>query len=366
MQLQKNTPQPQQQLLAVAETYLRQSVAPQAAKIDRQPEVLAEALQGLGSRSLLALRVPQTWQGGGNFSKSNFYRFQMLVARYSGALAFLQTQHQSAAFFLVASSNESLQQEYLPRMGTGEVLLGVGFSQLRRRGEAAVKAVEVEGGYVINGEVPWITGFGLFNDFVVGAMLGDRREVYGVVPFENVVSHDRGKISFSQPMQLNAMVATNTVSATLANWFLPRDRVIVVKPANSIHANGSKNVLNHSFFPLGCAQAGLDVLNRTFQQKKLDFLQQTSQALELEFSEYRRRIFAALESESLCFQEKLQLRAAVINLALRCSHAAVVASSGGANLQASTAGRIYREALLFSVSGQTTAVMEATLAQLHK
>ncbi|MEC4893600.1 MAG: acyl-CoA dehydrogenase family protein [Oscillatoria sp. PMC 1051.18] len=365
MQLQENTTQPQQQLLKIAETYLRESVAPQAAKIDREPDALAEALQGLGSRSLLALRAPQTWKGG-NFSKSDFYRFQTMVARYSGALAFLQTQHQSAASFLTASGNESLQQEYLPRMGTGEVLLGVGFSQLRRQGEASVKAMEVEGGYIINGEVPWITGFGLFNDFIIGATLSDRREVYGIIPFQNVFSSFQGKIKFSEPMELSAMVATNTVNATLNNWFLPSDRLVSVKPANSIHANDRKNVLNHGFFALGCAEAGLDVLRTAFQRKKLDFLQQTARSLELELNECRSQMFEALTLESLSFQENLQLRAWVINLALRCSHAAVVATSGAANLQDSTAGRVYREALLFSVSGQTTAVMEATLAQLQK
>jgi len=35
------------------------------------------------------------------------FTFQELVARYSGALAFLQTQHQSAAAMLVQSQNES-------------------------------------------------------------------------------------------------------------------------------------------------------------------------------------------------------------------------------------------------------------------
>ncbi|WP_041237645.1 hypothetical protein [Gloeothece citriformis] len=63
-------------------------------------------------------------------------------------------------------------------------------------------------------------------------------------------------------------------------------------------------------------------------------------------------------------EERLPLRAWAINLAGRCARAAVAVSSGAANGLDHPAGRVYREALLFTVTGQTTAVMEATLEQL--
>jgi hypothetical protein len=75
-------------------------------------------------------------------------------------------------------------------------------------------------------------------------------------------------------------------------------------------------------------------------------------------------MFAALSPESETFEARLQLRARSIDLANRCARAAVVASSGGANSLEHPAQRVYREALMFSVFGQTTAVMEATLNQL--
>ncbi|MGB5634175.1 MAG: hypothetical protein WBM86_15540, partial [Waterburya sp.] len=55
-----------------------------------------------------------------------------------------------------------------------------------------------------------------------------------------------------------------------------------------------------------------------------------------------------------------------IDLAQRCSLAAVIASSGAANDFNSNEGRVYREAMLFSISGQTTDVMEASLKSLLK
>ncbi len=104
----------QQGLLEVAETYFREIVAPQAAAIEREPEALREALQGMGDRALLAIRVPQGW-GGSQLSELDFLRFQIMVARYSGALAFLQTQHQSAGSLLEASPNQSVNAPLMTR-----------------------------------------------------------------------------------------------------------------------------------------------------------------------------------------------------------------------------------------------------------
>jgi alkylation response protein AidB-like acyl-CoA dehydrogenase len=353
----------QQALLDLAESYLRESVAPVASQIDENPLALKEALQGLGNRSLLALRVPKSW-GGAQVSEETYRRFQQLVPRYSGALAFLQTQHQSAAEMLTNSENESLKRQYLPYMGTGQVLVGVGFSQLRRQGDPPVKAIPVEGGYQLEGEVPWVTGFGFFQDFIVGAALPDGRAVYGMVPFIERCQDAGGAIAFSEPMELGAIASTNTVTATLTDWFLPEEGVVFVKRAGAIHENDRKNVLYHGFSALGCARAGLDILEAAHYSKQLPFLKLAFESLNEEVTGCNAAMIEALPPESQSWEERLQLRAWAINLAVRCANAAVTVSSGAANYRYHAAQRVYREALVFTVSGQTTAVMEATLARL--
>ena len=76
-----------------------------------------------------------------------------------------------------------------------------------------------------------------------------------------------------------------------------------------------------------------------------------------------RLFYNATTSESVGDENQLKLRSQGINLAFRCAQAAVITSSGAANNLAHSAG-IYREALVFSVSGQTIDVMAATLKQL--
>ena len=209
---------PQPEVLVRAERYLQEIVAPQAALIDLKPEELKKAIQGMGDRSLLALRVPKSW-GGAELSALDYSHFQIIIGRYSGALTFLQTQHQSAANLIANSNNQSLKEEYLPLMAEGKVLVGVGFSQLRRDGEPLMKAIPVAGGYDLEGEVPWITGFGFFQDFIVGATLPSGEELYGIVPFRDTTQESGGNISFSDILQLNAMGSANTVKGRLKGWF---------------------------------------------------------------------------------------------------------------------------------------------------
>jgi alkylation response protein AidB-like acyl-CoA dehydrogenase len=346
-------------ILELTEEYLRSHVASKANAIDENTEALRSALQGLADRHLLALRTSKN----PGITPLTFCAFQELIARFSGALAFLQTQHQSAASMLAKSENEALKQTYLPLMGNGQKLVGIGFSHLRRADNPPLKAIPVEGGYRLHGHIPWITGFEFFQTVLIAALLPTGEAVYGMVPFTNV-QHD-GEIRLSQPMSLAAMTSTNTVTAELTEWFLPTSHVAFILPAGEIHRSDLANVLNHSFFALGCAQAGLDIVELMRQQKPFLAIAAAQNALIQELAECRRSIYATYSQET-SFDVKLKLRAWSIELAVRCAHAAVIISSGAANSTFHPAQRVYREALVFSVAGQTNAVLEATLEQLRR
>jgi alkylation response protein AidB-like acyl-CoA dehydrogenase len=363
MQLQNNSVfnEPEKFLNSV-EKFFQESVAPQAEKIDRNSNSLKATLKAMGDRNLLALRVPKKW-GGAELDETTFERFQMLSARASGTLAFLQTQHQSAGNLIATSANEFLKQAYLPHLASGRVLVGVGFSQLRRQGEPLTKATPIAKGYHLNGEVPWITGFNFFQEFIIGATLPNGDAIYGIVPFREACSAG-GSIHFSAPMQLTAMAATNTVSAKLNNWLLERDRVININPSSAIAHKDRKNVLHHGFFALGCARAGLDIVESAYRRKNLSFVKQAFETLNRELTSCSEAMFEALNSQERSFEQKLPLRAWAINIAGKCSQAAIAVSSGAANSIQHPAQRVYREALMFAVFGQTTAVMEATLERL--
>jgi alkylation response protein AidB-like acyl-CoA dehydrogenase len=358
-------------VLAIAEDFLRDEVAPKAQEIDRDPEMVRWALRGLCERNVMALRRPAEY-GGPEIGEESFRHFQEACARYSGTLSFLQTQHQSAGSMIAKSENEWLRAEYLPKMGNGEKLVGIGFSQLRRGGPPSMRATEVGGGYMLDGHVPWVTGFGFFPEFLLGATLPDGRALFMVTPlvssppFQIQDEAVEGGIKISPPMKLAAMEAANTVTVDFENYFVSNESVCFIREAGWIKNNDQINIALQGHFALGCARAGLDILQAAAEKKSLDFIGSAYEKLSIELVDCREqtRLAQTGVSQEIATEERLKVRAWAIDLAVRCAHAAVTASSGGANSVDHPAQRVYREALVYTVSAQTPQIMEATLARL--
>lgn len=347
-------------MLEAAIEYLQSSVAPNANTLDSDPGALGKALQGLCDRGLMALKRPKEF-GGPAWPESDFRNFQEEVARASGALAFLQTQHQSAVGLIAKGSNEHLKREILPQMHGGQELTGIAFSQLRRPGPPITRAEPVPGGYIINGALPWATGHSFFCHVLFGAALEDGSSVFGLAPFKSTET-----IKYSPPMQLAAMESAQTVSAEIHNHFLADEFVVEVKPPGWILRNDMINITLQGFFAIGCARAGIDVIRHAAGQRERHALTQAADLLESEVAACRERLQAAQIASEETTQEKLELRAWAIDLAGRCAHAAVAASGGRANSLDHPAQRITREAMVFTVSAQTEAIQLATLERLTR
>ena len=352
-------------VLERADRVLRERVAPHAQAMDGDPAALTAGLGVLAEEGLLALKRPAEF-GGPALPDAEIRRFQEIVARYSGALAFLQTQHQGVSGMLALSPNRALAEAYLPLMGDGRRLVGVGFSQLRRPGPPMVTATPVAReslraeGYVIDGRVPWVTGFGFFGEFVVGAQLADGRAVFGLVP----LAKGEG-VSPTPPMRLAAMMAAGTVAVDLNGFFLDESRVIAIRPAGWISGSDEINIAQQGSFAIGCAQAGIDVLQANAIRRKLGFAEAARTLLQEELDEIRaeaERWAGDASAENVA--PRLDLRARMIEFMVRCAHAGVVSSSGAANSQDHPAQRVYRESIVFSVSAQTGPIMEATLERI--
>jgi len=351
-------------LVTRAHALLREVIAPRAAELDRDPEALRWALGQLCDAGLMALRRPAQY-GGPALSELQFRDFQEAVARYSGALAFLQTQHQSAVSLLAKSDNEALKAEYLPRMADGGRLMGIGFSQLRRPGEPICRATQVREGYRIEGHVPWVTGWSFFPEFLLGAALPDGRSVFGIVPLQTS-EEAGGRIRVGEPMRLCAMESALTVTADLEGWVIPESRVVFIQPAGWIVRNDQINITLQAFFALGCARGSLDVIEAAWERRRAEFIREAADALTAELDACRSEVLRSIGSTSMPEAEKLALRAWAIELCTRCAHAAVAVSGGAANAVHHPAQRLFRESLVYTVSAQTTDIMRETLARLSR
>jgi alkylation response protein AidB-like acyl-CoA dehydrogenase len=345
--------------LQAALDFLKQEVAPKAEILDQSPQALAETLDNMGEKSLMALKAPRNL-GGPEITEEEFRHFQEEAARASGTFAFLQTQHQSACGLIAGGENKALAHEYVPQMVTGEKRVGIGFSQLRRPGEPIMRAEPTETGYTLSGHVPWVTGWSFYPEFLVGATLPDGRALFAVVPLTA-----QPKVKIGEPMRLASMMAAQTVTVDFVGFEVDHSRVAMIRGADWIANNDRINIALQGSFAIGCALAGLDVLRHSVERRGQHFLHETLGALSRELDEVRANLQAAKADVSeQTSPERLKLRAWLIDLMFRCAQAGIVANSGGANSLSHPAQRVYREALVFSVSAQTTAIMEATLNRL--
>ncbi|MEB3225432.1 MAG: acyl-CoA dehydrogenase family protein [Synechococcus sp.] len=338
--------------------YLRLVVSPQAEKLDQDSKALRSVFQGLGDRLLLALQVPQDL-GGAGFSAAEYYQATVEMAATSGILAFLQTQHQSAASRIARFGNPD-QQSLLPAMAQGKVRIGVGFSHLRRQGEPMLRAIPQGDSFQLTGTIPWVTGYGFFQKAIAGATLADGSELYGLIPLETCQQPEDGEISCSEPLPLAAMGASQTVTVHVENWLLSPAEVLVIQPPGTIHKGDRQQILHHSFFALGCAQGVLNFLETTaFDTSDLAVLKHHWQDL-------HRDLFWALDqppSEDN-YHAKLQLRLIAIQTAQTFTQVAMGWAGGAGNLLTSPAQRLYREAMMFSIFGQTQVIRTATVKSL--
>lgn len=343
--------------------YLEQKIKPIANNLDFDSCLLKKVVQEISDHNplLFNLRVNKQW-GGLDCSRYGFYSWQINIAQYSGALAFLQTQHQSAVGMICNSDNDIVKQIYLPAIMKGNKFCGVGFSHLRRRGKPVLEAIpDGNGGYQLTGDVFWLTGYDFFDHFIVGATLPDGGELYAIAPFKNIDQKNHS-IKLSQTMKLGAMEATNTVSAKLNQWYISPENIIAIKPMGNILKKDQQNLLHHGFFALGCALGSLNIIENNLNKLQLSSLSKTYQQLNLETKNLQETMLSEMENPTKTGSEKLTLRAKTINLAHRCAQGAIITSKGSANQLTHPAHRLYREAVIYSVSGQTIPVLEESFA----
>lgn len=349
-----------QQLLEAAEKYFSECVSPHAAQMDLDPKCLEEGLKGLCNLGMMGLKCPKEY-GGIDCTPVEYGEFRELSARYSGALTFLKGQHQIAVELIAHTHKDSIKEEYLPYVSNGRKLLGIGISHLRRSDNPPIRAEVTDKGYLLNGFVPWVTGWQFYPEFVLGAMLSDGSSVFGIAPLIEQV-RDGATLSVSDPIPLAVGTAANTVRVSFKDWLLPHDRVLGVKTARWLQRTDRESVLNLSFLALGGARGALDVLQKTSEKLDSRRILDNWEILDKELLQCRNMIIDAVNTPAkYTFKQKLALRTQSIELASRCAHAAVVGAGGSAILLDHPEQRLYRESLLYTILGQTSFVKEATL-----
>jgi hypothetical protein len=301
-------------------------------------------LAALAEAGLFGVSAPAAF-GGSDQPVTVVREIVEVLAGADASTWFVWTQHHTPVRTLVRGTNDALRDRWLPRLATGSALAGVAYTPLRRPGPPAVRANRADGGWRIDGDLAWLTSWGLADVFLVGAVHDDQ-----IVWFLAPLSGRPGVTA--KPLDLIAMRGTSTVSVQLDHMFVADADVVLVEPLDEWRATDAERTADVSPAVFGVTAECV---------RRLDG--EPTARFEAELDELRARAYE-LADVSGPRAERIAARADAHVLALRASAALVAAGAGRSMLAGNSAQRLAREALFLLVQGQDAEVRAAQLTAL--
>ncbi len=356
-------------LLAHAQKIADTVLEPRAEAVDQSGQPPSENLRALAAAGLVGVTTPLEW--GGQACSGTFQReYTEILAAACGTTWFVLTQHLGACSMLAGSANPTLREKYLRAMASGDHYVGVGFGHLRRP-EPMLRARVTDGGWILNGVAPWVTGWPLLKGTVYGAVLeesagegGDQKHLYVYIEAtESATQHS------TPPLPLCAMNATATTEVRLENQFVPEDQFAKYSSRNEMMRGDYNGIAGPPAQILGCARGSLKQLRGVAAKRpKLTAISDAAEALASEIDACRAECLRWAQTPDKSVPEykpnALKARAWAIELGVRAAHTALTASGGSANSLDHPAQRRIREAMFYTLTAQTADIMGATLERL--
>jgi alkylation response protein AidB-like acyl-CoA dehydrogenase len=335
----------------IADSLLR----PKAEQVDVQgvPRTHLDALAAAGLMNVPALPAPVGRQ------------VAETLAGADASTWFVWTQHVTPVRTVERGSNTALRERWLPRLTAGESLAGVAFTHLRRPGPPPLSARADGDGWVVDGEIAWLTGWGIADVFLVGApCVGATSAESG--RGEDVVwlllpLRDRPE-AVAEALPLAAMGGTSTVRLTLRGLRCGADDVVLVEPLAAWRATDAARTADVSAAVFGVTAEVVRRLRERDESVALEVAADLEQQL-LALREVAYHLIDDVPAGEQV-QQRLVVRARAHALACRATAALVTAGAGRSMLLDAAAQRLARVAMFLLVQGQTAPVREATLREL--
>ena len=288
---------------------------PAAVATDAAALVPVEQLDVLASAGLYGVAAPVVAGGAGDDFQATCAVVEALA---SGCLttAFVWAQHLGASRAAMLSDNEEVRS-WTPYLFSGERRAGLALGGALQ-GEAQLTASITDGGWLMTGSSPFVSGWGRVDVIHTAARTVDDRLVWALVD-----ARESATLAV-EPLSLVALNATGTVSAHFHSHHVGADRVTAVEP----YAPGPAPpaVLRiHSSLALGVAARCCQLLGPTLLDEELVRCRADLDRLDPK----------TIEGD----------RAAAADLALRCAAALLVASGSRSLMLDRQQQRLAREAL---------------------
>lgn len=312
---------------------------PGAIEIDRAQLVPLPYLDAIAQAGLYGLLAPAS-AGGYQASEPDAAKVIEHLGGASLSAAFVWVQHNGA---VRAVADSPLDRQWSAPLCRGDIRSGIAVAALRRPGPPALRAEAVNGGWLLTGHSPWVTGWGRIDVCFAGAREG---EAVVWVLADAKESHTLRV----EPLQLASMTSTGTVSVSWDRHFVPEERVVGVEAFSHWQLRDAMGLRTNGYLAIGVAARAASLLGPS--------------SLDRQVAAARRSLQRASALSNDGPGSLVQARARASLLALRATSALVVAGGGRSMDVNAHAQRLAREAMFLLVFGQTRAIRRAQLADL--
>jgi alkylation response protein AidB-like acyl-CoA dehydrogenase len=323
--------------LTTAQRVADGTLFPAALDVDRTGRLPRTHLDELAAAGLYGLTAPAAYGGVG---PDRFDVIGDVVAALAGgclATTFVWIQHLGPVLSMAAAAPASWQQ-WLGPLARGERRAGIALAGIRP-GTGRIHVSAVPGGYQLTGETAWVTGWGLIDTLLIGAVDDD-----DLVHFLVLDADDAATLT-ATPTHLLALQASNTVTLRFAGHVVPADRLSHAQPyADWAGTDAFGSTLN-GFLSIGLATRCAALMG--------------TDDLAVEISAARQSLLDATEAQIP------DARATASLLAARAATELMVQTGSRSMLTDQQAGRLYREAGFLLVFGSRPTIKQAMLHRLR-
>lgn len=322
------------------QTFLDERIAPISEKLDVDFQTLHNAYRELVELGALRLLIPAHLNGLGG-DRSEWLKYNILMAQYSGALLFIQAQHQysvSKLKQLMPGKPIEACLQTLARENKGIGICGAA--------DKKILLGEPEGdGYRINGELYWVTGYQFFDEILTSFDYGDSN-YYIKLPLDTI-ENNGGKIEVGDLITTAVFNSTNTIKVKIQNWFVSHADIIA-----QVTSDKNKPLIHPTAYNFAGASIALLALAKNGKYADNPQIEKRHRQLSERLEQYCE--FLSMPTDNPCGR-----RAQGRQLAEECAMFTRSAWGAASIIASNPMNRICREIWQYTVAGYTEEQVEA-------
>ena len=296
------------------------------------------------------------------------------VSRVCGATGFMVWCHDVCGVYMEKSGNLALMGDALVKHANGHTLGATGMSNPMKTFAGIetflLHAKKVDGGYVVNGTLPWVSNLGPDHYFGAVADVAVDDVVKSEIMF--LVRCDAAGVELRNCPSFSAMEGTNTWAVRLTDYFVSSDLMIADPVRPFIGRIRAAFILLQTGMGLGVAQGAIDSMWTVERQlgHVNEFLDDRPDDLQAELDDLTARIMALAKTpfsaDKAFLIDVLDARAHASELALRAAQSALLHQGARGYLMTSSVQRRVRESHFVAIVTPAVKHLRKEIARLSK